>query len=123
MNCKIKLKREEVKLEDSLENRSRLERPYYMRPHVLGMPRLTEPVAVQLKSNHSRMNISYKMSFKPPLDFRFGGDASSKAIISAERIYDRDTGLLCMIGCQQIQSVINQILIKSSSLDCQIYNL
>ena len=96
------------------------ERPYYMRPHVLGMPRLTEPAAVQLKSNHSRMNISYKMSFKPPPDFRFGGDASSEAIVSAEGIYDRDTGLLCMIGCRQIQSVINQILIKSSSLDCEI---
>ncbi|XP_050286995.1 uncharacterized protein LOC126725970 isoform X2 [Quercus robur] len=95
-------------------------RQYYGRPLVLAVPRMTEPAAVHLTSNHSRMlNISYKMSFRPPPDFRFGGDASSKVLISAEGIYDRDTGFLCMIGCWHLQPN-NQNLIKNGSLDCEI---
>lgn len=96
-------------------------RRYYGRNLRLPMPRLTEPAAVQLNNNHSSMfNMSYRMSFTPPPDFRFGGDTSSKEVrISAEGIYDRDTGLLCMIGCRHLES-INQRLIKNGSLDCEI---
>lgn len=52
----------------------------------------------ELKSNHSRMlNMSYKITFL------FEADGLSKlVIISAEGIYDRDIGLLCMIGCRHL---------------------
>ncbi|KAB1201054.1 hypothetical protein CJ030_MR0G005169 [Morella rubra] len=89
--------------------------------NVLPFPRLTEPAAFHLNNSHSGMlNISYKMSFTPPPDFQFGSDTFSKAVdISAEGIYDTDTGLLCMIGCRHLGSA-NQNLVKKDSSDCEI---
>ncbi|XP_075645118.1 uncharacterized protein LOC142616118 [Castanea sativa] len=76
----------------------------------------------ELKSNHSRMlNMSYRIGFTPPPDFRFGADAIYKFVhISAEGIYDRDTGVLCMIGCRHLDFQLNdQYSIKNGSLDCE----
>ncbi|KAK7827655.1 hypothetical protein CFP56_030900 [Quercus suber] len=76
----------------------------------------------ELKSNHNRMlNMSYRIGFTPPPDFRFGADAIYKFVhISAEGIYDRDTGLLCMIGCRHLDFQLNdQNSIINGSLDCE----
>ncbi|KAL0009078.1 hypothetical protein SO802_010580 [Lithocarpus litseifolius] len=70
----------------------------------------------ELKSNHSRMlNMSYKITFL------FEADGLSKlVIISAEGIYDRDIGLLCMIGCRHLDFESNdQNSIKNGSVDCE----
>ncbi|KAJ7968560.1 DUF2921 family protein [Quillaja saponaria] len=72
--------------------------------------------------NHIKLlNISYKMSFTPSGDFKFNNEiASSKEVqISAEGVYDRDTGVLCMIGCWHLGSSGKE-LIKNESLDCEI---
>ncbi|KAK7827669.1 hypothetical protein CFP56_030895 [Quercus suber] len=87
----------------------------FYRPQFLG-----DVLCVQqdeLKSNHSRMlNMSYKTGFTPPPDFRFGADALYKL----EYIYDRDTGLLCMIGCWHLDFQLNdQNSIKNGSLNCE----
>uniref|UniRef100_A0A7N2LHD1 DUF2921 domain-containing protein n=1 Tax=Quercus lobata TaxID=97700 RepID=A0A7N2LHD1_QUELO len=76
----------------------------------------------ELKSNNSRiLNMSYRIGFTPPPDFRFGANAIYKFVhISAKGIYDRDTGLLCMIGCWHLDFQLNdQNMIKNGSLDCE----
>jgi len=90
-------------------------------PLVLRVPRLAEPVKSQLNNSHSSMvNISYRMSFTTPHNFNSGGNTSSKVVyISAEGIYYRDTGILCMMGCWHLGS-INHNLISNDSLDCAI---
>ncbi|KAK3204169.1 hypothetical protein Dsin_018215 [Dipteronia sinensis] len=82
---------------------------------------------VQLISNHhsSLLNISYKMSFTPEFGFKFGGGGemspSETVKISAEGIYYKDTGVLCMIGCRQLGSGhLKENLTKNVSLDCEI---
>lgn len=78
--------------------------------------------SVKLNSSHSSLqNISYKMSFSPPPDFKFIHDTalSTEVVISAEGTYDRDTGVLCMIGCRRLGSK-NQNLVKNGTLDCEI---
>lgn len=88
---------------------------------MLPVPRLAEPVKSQLNNSHSSVvNISYRMSVTTPPDFNSGGDTSSKVLyISAEGIYYRDTGILCMIGCWHLGS-INHNLISNDSLDCSL---
>ncbi|XP_062162410.1 uncharacterized protein LOC133869436 [Alnus glutinosa] len=90
-------------------------------PLVLRVPRLAEPVKSQLNNSHSSMvNISYRMSFTTPQNFNSGDNTSSKVVyISAEGIYYRDTGLLCMMGCWHLGSN-NHNLISNDSLDCAI---
>ncbi|KAG6694664.1 hypothetical protein I3842_09G060100 [Carya illinoinensis] len=94
---------------------------YYGHSFVLPVPGVAGPTAFHMNYSHSSMlNISYKMSFIPRPDFKFGVDTSSKAIdISAEGIYSRDTGLLCMIGCRHL-GLTNQNLVRNDSLDCEI---
>ncbi|KAF3451162.1 hypothetical protein FNV43_RR07254 [Rhamnella rubrinervis] len=78
--------------------------------------------SVKLNSSHSSIqNISYRMSFSPPPDFKFGHDTalSKEVVISAEGTYDRDTGVLCMIGCRHLGSK-NQNFVKNGTLDCEI---
>ncbi|KAA8519797.1 hypothetical protein F0562_014113 [Nyssa sinensis] len=78
--------------------------------------------AVQVNNSHgSVLNISYVISYAPPPDFKLGGDVSStKSVdISAEGIYDPETGILCMIGCRHLRS-LNTKLQKNISLDCEI---
>ncbi|XP_075645107.1 uncharacterized protein LOC142616107 [Castanea sativa] len=70
----------------------------------------------ELKSNHSRMlNMSFKMVFN------YVADALPKLfIIFAEGIYVRDIGLLCMIGCRNLDfESLGQNSIKNGSLDCE----
>ncbi|CAK9327432.1 unnamed protein product [Citrullus colocynthis] len=61
------------------------------------------------------LNISYRISFSSP-DFNLAGEnfSSKKVLISAEGIYDRNTGSLCMTGCWQRE------LTNTRILDCQI---
>uniref|UniRef100_A0A5B6Z5T6 RING-type E3 ubiquitin transferase n=1 Tax=Davidia involucrata TaxID=16924 RepID=A0A5B6Z5T6_DAVIN len=78
--------------------------------------------AIQVNNSHGRvLNISYVMSYAPPPDFKLDGDVSStKSVdISAEGIYDAETGMLCMIGCRHLGS-LNKKLQKNNSLDCEI---
>lgn len=77
-------------------------------------------VAIQRNYNNSGlMNISYKMRL--PSDLRFGGDAHTTGgvEISAEGTYDRDTGVLCMIGCWPLGSNSEKSW-KNHSMDCDI---
>ncbi|KAJ4977444.1 hypothetical protein NE237_002550 [Protea cynaroides] len=75
--------------------------------------------------NHSRLlNISYKISFTIPPEFKFGARVLSSTItrikISAEGIYDSETGSLCMVGCRSF--VLNhKISAKNDSFDCEIF--
>lgn len=72
-------------------------------------------------SNSSIVNISYKISFTPPPDFKFSRDSSlSSAVeISAEGTYARDTGVLCMTGCRHLGSKA-QNLAPNETLDCEV---
>lgn len=81
----------------------------------------TESSAKLNSSDSSLQNISYKMSFSPPPDFKFSHDSalSKEVVISAEGIYDRDTGVLCMIGCRHLGSK-NENLANNDTLDCEI---
>ncbi|XP_022994109.1 uncharacterized protein LOC111489937 [Cucurbita maxima] len=65
---------------------------------------------------HSSMNISYRISFSAIYDFKLAGEnLSSKNVeISAEGIYDKNNGSLCMTGCWQRESM------KNRTLDCEI---
>lgn len=62
------------------------------------------------------LNISYRISFSAPTDFKLAGEnlASKKVEISAEGTYDKNTGSLCMTGCWQRESMNNR------TLDCEI---
>jgi len=75
---------------------------------------------VQSENYNNLLNISYTMSFKPPPDFKFGGGVLSTEVkIGAEGIYNKNTGVLCMIGCRRLRST-EKVLIKNESLDCEI---
>ncbi|KAL5575415.1 hypothetical protein UlMin_017114 [Ulmus minor] len=65
------------------------------------------------------VNISYTMSFNLPTFFKLGhNDSLSREVkISAEGTYDRDTGLLCMVGCRHLGSENH---ITNDTLDCKI---
>lgn len=90
----------------------------------LHLPPLQRYTVFAFKPNnqHNMQNISYKMSIVPPSGFMFGGSEISEAIeISAEGVYDRDTGVLCMRGCRNLRPSHQQMkLAKNDSLDCEI---
>jgi len=74
----------------------------------------------QSENYNNLLNVSYTMSFKPPPGFKFGrGVLSTKVKIGAEGIYNKNTGVLCMVGCRRLRSM-DKILIKNESLDCEI---
>ncbi|CAK9181811.1 unnamed protein product [Ilex paraguariensis] len=78
--------------------------------------------AVQL--NHSRssvVNISSVISFRSVHDFKLDDKfpQTRSVEISAEGIYDPNTGLLCMIGCMHLGSH-KEKLSKNVSVDCEI---
>ena len=87
------------------------------RPH---SPRLGGSEALVSTSHNSVVNISYKLSFTPSTSLMLVGKiSSSRSVeISAEGIYDKETGVLCMVGCQHLQS--NKPSTKNDSLDCKI---
>ncbi|KAL1809067.1 hypothetical protein ACET3Z_026057 [Daucus carota] len=68
----------------------------------------------------SLMNISYVLNFKNSPNFMLGAEAplTPSVVISAEGVYDANTGMLCMIGCRHLYSY-NGIK-TNNSLDCQI---
>lgn len=78
--------------------------------------------AVQLDSSHSPLqNISYTIRFTPPVTFELGGEnLSSKAVdIFAEGTYNRETGLLCMVGCRYVTQSGAEVY-RNGSMDCEI---
>ncbi|PQM34140.1 uncharacterized protein Pyn_12839 [Prunus yedoensis var. nudiflora] len=82
-------------------------------------PQTESPMQLNQSHTHSSpMNISYKLFFISGFGFRHDV-FPSKAELSAEGIYDRDYGNLCMIGCRHVP-VKNQTLIKQDMLDCAI---
>ncbi|XP_030517990.2 uncharacterized protein LOC115731462 [Rhodamnia argentea] len=78
--------------------------------------------AVQLDSSHSPLqNISYTIRFTPPVTFELGGGSlPSKAVdIFAEGTYNRETGLLCMMGCRYVAQSEAEVY-RNGSMDCEI---
>ncbi|KAK7331935.1 hypothetical protein VNO80_28680 [Phaseolus coccineus] len=91
----------------------------YGAPIVL-TPGKSKAHGIQSENYSNLLNVSYKMSFKPPPDFKFGsGVLSTEVKIGAEGIYNKNTGVLCMIGCRRLRSM-DKILIRNESLDCEI---
>ncbi|GLT51407.1 hypothetical protein SLA2020_258340 [Shorea laevis] len=84
-----------------------------------GLWQIQRPAFHWSNNSGSPLNISYEITFVS--DFDFGGriPISREVEISAEGIYDRDTGLLCMIGCRHLGST-GQKLMNNHSLDCNI---
>ncbi|XP_023519091.1 uncharacterized protein LOC111782556 isoform X1 [Cucurbita pepo subsp. pepo] len=72
--------------------------------------------AVPMPSYNGLLNISYRISFRADNDFKIAGQnfSSKKVEISAEGLYDKNTGSLCMTGCWQRE------LMKKRTLDCEI---
>ncbi|XVE51336.1 hypothetical protein DITRI_Ditri02bG0031900 [Diplodiscus trichospermus] len=87
--------------------------PYKHRPY--GSLQVSTESAFHLSNNDSRLlNMSYEISYTYSNNFPA---LSRKVEISAEGVYDRRTGVLCMDGCVRYY---NQNLIKQDSLDCDI---
>ncbi|KAM2827231.1 hypothetical protein COP1_036806 [Malus domestica] len=68
-------------------------------------------------AHSSPMNVSYRLWFTS-LESRHDV-FPFKAELSAEGIYDRDYGNLCMIGCRRVP-LKNQTLIQKDMLDCAV---
>ncbi|GMI77620.1 hypothetical protein like AT4G21700 [Hibiscus trionum] len=94
------------------------DQPYKYQPYGLS-PMWTES-AVHLSSNDSRLlNISYEISYS----YRSsdGRTLDRGFVISAEGVYDRHSGVLCMVGCKQLHvRYENHGSTKNDSLDCEI---
>ncbi|XP_057512843.1 uncharacterized protein LOC130794915 [Actinidia eriantha] len=87
--------------------------------------RFVRPADSVVQANNTQsaiLNISYIISFRPASVFKLGGVVSSTKTfeISAEGTYNAKTGVLCMIGCQHIDSH-NRRSVKNESLDCEIH--
>lgn len=66
------------------------------------------------------LNISYTINFNPSPGFKFGSEVSATEVkISAEGLYNKNTGVMCLIGCRHLRTH-DKILIKDKSLDCEI---
>ncbi|KAJ4836129.1 hypothetical protein Tsubulata_036727 [Turnera subulata] len=88
----------------------------YFSPLFVG-DRLYDPYG--RSNNHSGMqNISYKISFSMTSHFRLGDKLLSKESveIAAEGVYDKESGVLCMIGCWNGVSPVH----NSPIADCDI---
>ncbi|KAL5804515.1 hypothetical protein ACOSQ3_031315 [Xanthoceras sorbifolium] len=77
---------------------------------------------------NSPINVSYKIGIRLSPGVTLGGKvlqsdiistSSERVEITAEGIYDAETGQLCMVGCRNIVSE-DQSLISSESMDCEI---
>ncbi|KAK9906969.1 hypothetical protein M0R45_002581 [Rubus argutus] len=64
----------------------------------------------------SVVNISYELHFRHGFNF-FGQGSLATTKVSAEGIYDRENGNLCMIACRHVLSK-DQNLIEKDMLDC-----
>lgn len=82
------------------------------------------PVNGNLKAHsfqyNNSLNVSYKIIFNPSPDFKFGSEVSATEVkISAEGLYNRNTGVMCLVGCRDLRTN-GKILLKNESLDCEI---
>ncbi|XP_057538422.1 uncharacterized protein LOC130815912 [Amaranthus tricolor] len=71
-------------------------------------------------SVHGSVNVAYRLTFFPKDEFKVGGRsfAMNETIrISAEGIYDTETGRLCMVGCWNLENDGSAPL-NASTLDC-----
>ncbi|MCL7021385.1 hypothetical protein MKW94_015809 [Papaver nudicaule] len=99
--------------------------PYF---HRLGFVYQGSGIFNANRSQSRLLNISYAISFTPPLGFSLAGRLSSNNMplnrnkpydIAAEGIYDTKTGSLCMMGCRRLW-LNHQNSTISDSLDCNI---
>lgn len=79
-----------------------------------------KPVVDGNQSRSNMMNVSYVLNFKNSPNFKLGAETPlpSSVVISAEGIYDADTGFLCMIGCRHLSS--HNKIKNNNSIDCEI---
>ncbi|KAE8719926.1 Glucan synthase-like 1 isoform 1 [Hibiscus syriacus] len=94
------------------------DQPYKYQPY--GLLSMSNVSADHLSNNDGRLlNISYEISYS----YRSsdGRILDRGFVISSEGIYDRHSGVLCMVGCSQLQvRYKNHSSIKNDSLDCDI---
>ncbi|CAL1373408.1 unnamed protein product [Linum trigynum] len=81
---------------------------------------LFEPYRMHSGTN-SRLNLSYKISFTPSSDFELGDEILSNRSVdfSAEGTYNKENGVLCMIGCRHLVSHIKHPT-RNETTDCKI---
>ncbi|XP_010917905.1 uncharacterized protein [Elaeis guineensis] len=78
----------------------------------------SKPVPAVNVTNHGLQNVSYKINFVFP---NSSSNMSKPTGISAEGVYDSYTGLLCMMGCRYMGSLVARKQQKiGSSVDCGI---
>ncbi|KAK2393539.1 putative DUF2921 family protein [Trifolium repens] len=66
------------------------------------------------------LNVSYTITLNHSPDVKFGGQVYAAEIkINAEGLYNRNTGVMCLVGCRHLRTN-DKILIKNESLDCEI---
>ncbi|XP_039037446.1 uncharacterized protein LOC120174756 [Hibiscus syriacus] len=94
------------------------DQPYKYQPY--GLLPMSTVSAVHLSNNDSRLlNISYEISYS----YRSsdGRILERGFLISSEGVYDGHSGILCMVGCSQLQvRYENHSSIKNDSLDCDV---
>ncbi|KAE8716953.1 Glucan synthase-like 1 isoform 1 [Hibiscus syriacus] len=94
------------------------DQPYKYQPY--GLLSMSTVSAAHLSNNDSRLlNISYEISYS----YRSsdGRILDRGFVISSEGVYDRHSGVLCMVGCSQLQvRYENHSSIKNNSMDCDI---
>ncbi|KAK6934256.1 Protein of unknown function DUF2921 [Dillenia turbinata] len=88
-----------------------------------GSQSVTANLETSAAIQNGRLNISYKISLSLPLGTDLGGglsaqNSSSDILISAEGIYDIETGDLCMVGCRELNSSLQ--MSSNQTMDCQI---
>ncbi|TXG66930.1 hypothetical protein EZV62_008205 [Acer yangbiense] len=85
------------------------------------------PESFSLEANTSNgrpLNISYKISLTPQYTahrtalFNISSGYNRRVEISAEGIYDAETGSLCMVGCRYLG--LNNQTLKNDLMDCEI---
>ncbi|XP_022715877.1 uncharacterized protein LOC111275048 [Durio zibethinus] len=92
--------------------------PLFVGDQPYGLLPVSTESAVHLNNNESRLlNISYEISYT--YHSSNAPSLSREVEISAEGIYNRHYGILCMVGCKHVRNY-NQNLIKDDSLDCDI---
>ncbi|XP_059663997.1 uncharacterized protein LOC132309730 [Cornus florida] len=75
-----------------------------------------ESSTVETEANHSSpLNISYNIRFYPLAGGISNLSTDGLEEISAEGIYDEETGHLCMVGCKKLGSYFQE-----STMDCEI---
>ncbi|OMO55633.1 hypothetical protein CCACVL1_27141 [Corchorus capsularis] len=78
------------------------------------------PVGVRTEVEYGPINISYEIGIR--LFYNLTSEGEKLMKITAEGIYDSETGFLCMVGCRKIGigSSNDQVSQSAYSLDCEI---